>query len=144
LIALTASGHADHPRAQQAAALLIDRLLPGGGCNYGNTVVLGRELRPHVLPTGLALFALRGQSDHSGKIARSLAYLQRELKPTVTPASLAYALLGLAAHGVAPQSAESLLARCADAALRRGATMELALLTLAAIGIESPLVRITE
>ena len=40
-----------HPRNwRNAQAMLIDRLLAGGGCNYGNTVVLGQELRPHVQP----------------------------------------------------------------------------------------------
>lgn len=140
LIALKASGYGEHPRARQAAALLVDRLLPGGGCNYGNTVVLGRELRPHVQPTGLALLALRHEPDASGKIARSVAYLQRELRPRITPASLAYALLGLAARRAFPNQVDALLERCVEDSAQRDATLELALLTLAAAGNDCPLI----
>ena len=58
VLALRASGHADHARTQEAICLLIDRLLSTGGCNYGNTIVLGRELRPHVgRQLGVAMLA---------------------------------------------------------------------------------------
>ena len=43
---------------------------PDGGCNYGNTVVLGQTLRPHVQPTGLALLALAGEGDRGGRSRR--------------------------------------------------------------------------
>ena len=45
---------AAEPRIREAVRLLWDRQLPHGGWNYGNTVVLKQELRPHLLPTGLA------------------------------------------------------------------------------------------
>ncbi len=60
--ALRAAGHGDSPRVREGVRLLIDRLLPSGGCNYGNTVVLGQELLPHVQPTSLVLWALAGEN----------------------------------------------------------------------------------
>src|SRR5207302_5660581 len=58
VLALKAAGRGDHPRTREAVRLLIDRLLVGGGCNYGNTVVMDQGLRPHLQPTGLAMLAL--------------------------------------------------------------------------------------
>src|SRR2546428_787916 len=78
VLALKAAGHRDHPRTREAVRLLIDRLLPGGGCNYGNTIVLGQELRPQLQPTGLAMLALAGETDPDGRVAMSLAYLKSE------------------------------------------------------------------
>src|SRR5487761_1544889 len=95
LLALKATGHGKQPRSREAAAMLIDRLLPDGGCNYGNTSVLGQVLRPQVEPTGLALTALAGEPDLSGRIERSLNYLEQAVGVTPGGASLAYGLLGL-------------------------------------------------
>lgn len=100
LLALKLSGLGEHPRAREAVELIVDRLLAEGGCNYGNTVVLGSTLRPHVQPTGMALQALAGESDPSGRLTKTIAYLQRELSPRTTALSLSHALLGLAAHDV--------------------------------------------
>jgi hypothetical protein len=113
LLALKASGQGTHSRAVEASAMLIDRLLPEGGCNYGNTIVLGRVLRPHVEPTGLVLAALAGEADPSGRIERSLNYLERAASQTAGGASLAYALLGLAAHDRRPAKAGDWLAAAA-------------------------------
>lgn len=141
VVALKAAGFKDHPRTREAVAMLIDRLLRNGGCNYGNTVVLGQELRPHVQPTGLAMLALAGTPDFAGRIARSLDFLATNLSIETTSASLAYGLMGLAAHGRFPTDATKWL----HAAYRRtiardGAAYKLALLSLAALGTECPLV----
>ena len=119
LLALKAVGLANHPRAREAVRLLQDRLLPSGGCNYGNTIVLGQALLPHVEPTGTALLALAGQPDRSGHIQRSLDYLEAELCGSTTSASLAYGLLGLAAHGRVPAATDAWLAGCAARSLAR-------------------------
>ena len=58
VLALKAVGLGDHDRTREAVRLLHDRLFSDGGCNYGNTVVLGQELRPHLQPTAIALLAL--------------------------------------------------------------------------------------
>ena len=141
LLALRATGHVDHPRAREAVLLLLDRLLSHGGCNYGNTTVLGQELVPHLEPTGLAMVALAGERDATGRIARSLAYLEANLSPRTTAASLSYAVLGLAAHGQTPPDIDNRLASAAEQTLRRGGSPpRRALLALAALGEACPLI----
>jgi len=141
VLALKAAGKSNHPRVREAVFLLTDRLLSGGGCNYGNTIVLGQELRPHVQPSGLAMLALAGEIDADGRIARTLDYLTAELSARTTSVSLSYGLLGLSAHRRAPPSALAWL----EAAYRRtvardAAAYPLALLSLAARDADSPLV----
>ena len=46
-------------RLDEAEALLVDRVCPGGGWNYGNAAVLGQDLRAYVPTTALALLALQ-------------------------------------------------------------------------------------
>ncbi len=66
-----------HPRTREGAALILDRQLPDGGCNYGNTFVLGQKLLPHIQPTALALLALWNESLDSRR-TMSLTYLRRQ------------------------------------------------------------------
>jgi hypothetical protein len=134
VLALKATGHGSHPRTREAVRLLIDRLLPEGGCNYGNTVVLGQQLAPHVQPTGLTLLALAGERDPSGRIERSVEYLTRVLDEQTAPASLSYGLLGMAAHGAECCLAEEWLAGAAQRAERHQSPLEMALVLLAAAG----------
>ena len=141
VLALQAAGFAAHPRTRNAQAMLIDRLLAGGGCNYGNTVVLGQELRPHVQPTGLAMLALAGQTNVDRRIARSLDFLTANLSAETTSASLAYGLMGLAAHDRFPPDAGNWLRAAYRRTIARdGAVYKLALLGLAALGTAGPLV----
>jgi len=133
LLALEAAGQSNHARTREAVKLILDRQLPGGGCNYGNTVVLGQRLRPHVQPTGLALLALAGERDSDGRVAKTIAWLRRSIGPETTAASLAWAILGLKAHGAAPPQAGERLAQAAGA-LRVPSPFFLALLALAAKG----------
>ena len=103
--------------------------------------MLGQELLPHVQPTGLALLALAGEADRDGRIGRSLDYLSAVLSEKTTSASLAYGLLGLAAHGRFPAYADRFLVPAYRRTLQRdGAAYQLALLGLAAQGSDSPLV----
>lgn len=134
LLALRSAGLSQHTRARDAVRMLEDRLLPKGGANYGNTVVLGQVLLPHVEPTGLTMTALAGEGDRTGRVKTSLDYLQEAIGPHTTPASLSYALIGLAAHGREINAAKSWLVRASADALRREACCELALLALAARG----------
>lgn len=97
--ALKQVGYAEHERTREAVRLLVDRLLPSGGCNYGNTIVLGQELRPHLQPTGLALLALADEGATDARIGRSIAWLAEHLSDQTPAASLAYGLIGLAAIG---------------------------------------------
>ncbi|MCA9188121.1 MAG: hypothetical protein R3E01_10940 [Pirellulaceae bacterium] len=113
VLALKAAGYGDHWRTREGVRLLKDRLLPDGGCNYGNTSVLGNVLRPHVQPSGLALLALAGESSPEptvqDRVAKSLGYLERSVDPRTTVASLSFALLGLAAHQRRPAYWQSAL-----------------------------------
>jgi hypothetical protein len=132
LLALKATGRGDHPKAREAVKLLVDRQLRDGGCNYGNTTILGQELRPQLEPTGIAMAALAGEGDHGGRIRRSLDFLETSLAEPMSAPSLCYGLLGLAAHGRRPAGAESWLSACFERTVRRGKRpLNLGLLCLA-------------
>jgi hypothetical protein len=142
LLAYRAVNQPAHPRAKEAIKLLIDRQMPSGGCNYGNTVVLGQTLRPHVQPTGIALLALPGENDPSGRMEKSLTWLKWALGSRTTAASLAWALQGLAAHGREVASANELLNQACERVEQHDRSLhKLALLALAALGKESALIR---
>lgn len=135
VLALKTVGKGNVPAAREGVAVLIDRQLPGGGLNYGNTEVLGQYIRPHVEPTGLGLIALAGENDSSGRIATSIAWLRRNIGPETTPLSLAWGLLGLRAQGVIlPQADEWLSAGATRVRARDRSPYKLALLALASKG----------
>lgn len=98
VLALKAVGQGGHSRTRDAIAMLLNRQLPQGGMNYGNTVVLGQTLRPHVQPTALALLALAGDTKNHKALSPSLNYLSEQLGPTTTTTSLCWSVLALAAH----------------------------------------------
>jgi hypothetical protein len=124
-----------HPRTREGVKLLIDRLLSTGGCNYGNTVVLGQRLRPHVEPTGLTMLALAGERTDDPRVERSLRFLESSLSADTTPISLAYGLLGLAAFDRKPADAEDWIAtKCREVLKRDRSPLDLALLMLALQG----------
>ena len=61
-------------RIAEAEAVLFDRMCDGGGWNYGNSEVLGQDLRPYVPTTALALLALQDKAAHPA-VESSLAWL---------------------------------------------------------------------
>lgn len=135
LLALRSAGLGHHARSREAVRLLIDRMIPSGGWNAGNKIVFGRELRPQVQATGLALVALADESDRQGELLPSLEYLERSLSAETSLASLSYGLIGLAAHGRRPAEADSMLASAAARTLQRGAPpYPLALAAIASAG----------
>jgi hypothetical protein len=139
LLALKKSGRAEHPRAREAVALLMDRMLPSGGWNYGNTVVLGDTLRPQVQPTGLALAALYGEQGAAECVRRSIGYLDRVLSESTTTVSLCYALIGAAAQGHRPPAADRWLQSAWRRMPKREASpYKLALMALARLGSACP------
>jgi hypothetical protein len=93
-LALRASGQTTHSRAQDAIRLLLDRQLPSGGWNCGNTITFGLEMRPMPETTGLSLQALAGLTPKTN-VEKSIAYLRSELTLLNSPISLAWAILGL-------------------------------------------------
>lgn len=135
VMALVAAGHADHPATQEGIAILLDRQLPGGGYNYGNTFVLGQLIRPHVEPTGLVLLALAKTAADPSRVKKSVAWLERNVDSRTTPMSLSWALLGLRAQGGELPEAGSWLAAAAERVNTRDRSPhKLALLALAAKG----------
>ena len=78
----------------EAETMLYDRMCPSGGWNYGNSRVLGEDLRPYLLTTAIALMALQDHPEREEN-RRSLEYLQRTLSAEKSALSLAYAILCL-------------------------------------------------
>jgi hypothetical protein len=145
LLALKAAGLGEHARAREAVRLLIDRQLARGGCNCGNTVVMGAQQRPHLQPTGLALLALAGERDSTGKVERSLDYLARGVSARTTVVSLAWGLHALTAHGRTPNQAANWLETAHRRSLQWGESpYKDTLAVLAALGPHSPLITLPQ
>lgn len=133
VIALKAAGFHGHNRTREGVRMIADRLLPAGGCNYGNTMVLGQQMMPQVQSTGLAMLALAGEENKDPRVVASLDYLQNHIDPETTTSSMCYGLLGLTAHGRRPQRATDFLREAYGRELARGTSeYKLALLSLAA------------
>lgn len=100
-MALKATGMASHARLKEAEQVLQDRELPDGGYNYGNTIILGQVLRPHVQPTGLVLLSLQNHPEFDRD--KSRAYLRATLPAIDSLESYAWGSLGLIAAGDPPE-----------------------------------------
>lgn len=103
LLALQSVPLHTRPRAAQnrmdmAAAMLYDRMCPGGGWNSGNPLVYGVPGQPRVGPTSWALLALRANADRQENHS-SLRWLESAYDGTQGPGSLAMAHFCLKAHG---------------------------------------------
>ena len=134
VLALQAMGESEHPRTREGVRMIRNRLHERGGCNYGNTVVLGQSTLAHLQPTGIAMLALAHESAQEPKIVRSLEFLSQELSTTTATASLCYALLGLTAHNRRPATAETMLNNALKREAEQGTSCyKLALLSLATI-----------
>ena len=132
VLGLREAGYDNEPHARDGVRMLVDRLLPSGGANYGNTVVLGQELLPHVQPTGILTMALAGETIESERYGRTLDYLATAaLEPTGT-ASLCYAILGLAANGRPVDHFTTWLGEAWQRAEKGGGVYKRALVTMAA------------
>jgi hypothetical protein len=94
VLALKHLGWTDHPRVRDGVRLLLDRQLPSGGCNYGNTFVLGQQLLPHIQPTAIALLALWNESTDSRRTI-SLNYLRKHFHSIVGHSSRCFATMAL-------------------------------------------------
>jgi hypothetical protein len=133
MMALKIAGYGDHDRVQEAVSLLLDRQLPKGGWNFGSTIIYDMELRPMPLNTGLALNALRDQTDFK-TIKRSVAYLQSRVASLHSPRSLAWSLLGLGAWKACLEPSQPLIETCLNYQARYGDydTTSLSLIMIAA------------
>ncbi len=132
LMALQVAGYGGHQRVAEAVRLLLDRQIPGGGWNYGNTTVFGQVL--HAMPedTGMVLTAL-GPLVYRPAVQESLDFLAPRVDTLKTPWSLGWALLGLGAWGARPANASGLIEACLARQERFGGydTAALALLLVA-------------
>lgn len=108
LIALRVAQYQTHNRVQDAVRLLMDRQLPHGGWNYGNTFVFEQELRAIPINTGISLQALSGLVARQ-KVTKSILYLQSQLENMRTPFTLGWSLLGLNAWSEAPKKTSKLV-----------------------------------
>jgi hypothetical protein len=108
ITALQNGGIRHHERISQGVLMLLDRQLPHGGWNSGNTLVFGKELLPLPECTGIALQALAGNTERHS-IQKSLDYLLEELPRLRTPISLGWTLLGLGAWGLKPTHTDELV-----------------------------------
>jgi len=134
VLALKAMGQSEHPRTREGVRLIVDRLLESGGCNYGNTRVLGQATLPHVQSTGLAMLAIADESAIDSRIERALDYLNSEINTKTATASLSFALLGLTAHNRRPVNAAQLIDHALTRELQNGPSCyKLALLSLASL-----------
>jgi hypothetical protein len=79
-------------------AMLYDRMCPGGGWNCGNPMVYGVAGEPLVVPTSLALLALRGYPERTEN-AMSLDWLANCARTAESAASLALAKICLQTYG---------------------------------------------
>ena len=124
----------EHPRVDDGMRVIIDRALPHGGWNYGNTVVFGRELRPQPGPTGMALLALatRASKRRPREVDQGIEYLGQILPGVTAPLSLGWGVLGLRAWDAAPPAAQDWLSQShASVAGRCDSAVGLGLLLLA-------------
>jgi hypothetical protein len=137
VMALRVTGHGADERVREAVKLLLDRQLPHGGWNSGNTIIFGRELHPNPECTGAALNALAGVIDRS-VVGKSIEYLQGELERLCTPIDLGWALLGLGSWRQWPRNAGALVERCLGKQSRYGTydTAALSVLLLGALGAQ--------
>jgi hypothetical protein len=140
VLAMKRTGYAGHPRMQEAVKILMDRQFPTGGCNYGNTYILGQQLEPHVMPTAVVLLSL---VDHraSRTVARSATWLIRHWPTIAGLPSRCFAAQALAAFELTPDDLDDQLqAQWSRVSARTPSTYQLALLSLARLGAsENPL-----
>ena len=132
ILALRAAGLHHHQRTRDAVRMLADRQLPQGGFNYGNTIVLGGVLRPHLQPTGLAVLALASEPHDRVRLSNSLTYLERNISAQTGTTSLCWSLMALAAHGRTPREVDTWLESAYERTLLRDRSpLKLALILLA-------------
>jgi hypothetical protein len=106
---IPASSLSDAARRRQklGAAMLIDRMCPGGGWNCGNPMVYGVPGQPQIGPTVWALLALMDRAEQP-EVQTSLTWLEENPKSILgsglSPASLALTDMAMSAYGRSNES----------------------------------------
>ena len=111
ILALKANGNGRHDRVLEAVRMIMDRQLPSGGWNYGNTTVFNRELLPMPEHTGQALCSL-SDCAQTPEVQKSIDYLKNQLSMLYTPLSLCWCLFGLCAWSVNDLDARDRVLKC--------------------------------
>ena len=95
-------------RVDLGSSMLLDRMCPGGGWNSGNGIAFGVPVAPHIDATSIALLALTSHA-RDPAVQRSLRWLVNRLGGCLSPFSLAWAVLAVAAYRrTSAEAAESL------------------------------------
>jgi hypothetical protein len=111
----------DSARLSEAEALLVDRCCEHGGWNYGNGNMLGKELRPYVPTTAVALLALQKTEQPAAVVVeKSLAYLDRAASSEPSAVALSLSVMALRAHAHSADAVRALLATHSDRAIDLG------------------------
>jgi len=123
MLSLAALGQAEAPEMAEAGRMLLDRQLPAGGWNYGNTRVFHHELRPMPECTGHALAALAvlPTPPPQAAVAKSLASLAGPDCAVATPLTATWRAFGLVAWEEGPPDILEPVARALDRQSRYGA-----------------------
>lgn len=133
VVALCEAGYADNARRLEGVKLLVDRLLPSGGANYGNTVVFDQELLEHPHSSGVVAWALAGEPVDDSRLEKTIQRLKLVAERPTGAASLAWAARGLAAHHQADAAiAEQVAHKLTQSVDKKAGLHKVALLTLAA------------
>lgn len=121
----------DQSRIDVAERMLVDRCCRDGGWNYGNSNMLGQQLKPFVPTTAIALLSLQDRRDLP-EVQKSITYLEREATNERSSSALALAAIALRTFGlpVAPVT-ELLKAQLGTTlAFRKHAALAMALYAL--------------
>jgi hypothetical protein len=130
----------DVARANEAQALLVDRCCENGGWNYGNSNMLGKELRPYVPTTAVALLALqKGDQSVASVVSKSLDCLNRMVPSEPSAPALSLSVLALRAHARSADAARAQLSEHSMRAVNLGQQLgtAMALYTLQAETVDA-------
>jgi hypothetical protein len=83
-------------RLDEAERVMRDRACAGGGWNYGNPEVYGKNLPAHVPPTAVGVLALQDRMSE-GMVQQAVAFLGREASREGSTSALAFSWLALSA-----------------------------------------------
>ncbi len=89
-------------RAQDAEALFFDTMCKGGGWNYGNSCVLGVDLKPFISTTAITLIALQGCEENEmahKAIQQGLNLIKAPVDIELSALSLAWSIICLSIYG---------------------------------------------
>jgi hypothetical protein len=122
-------------RLIEAETMLIDRCCAGGGWNYGNANMLGKDLHPYVPTTALVLLAL--QKKAYPEVKRSVDYLAAAGTTEASATALSLAAIALAAHGRDPAPVRARLAAQIDHTMGLGHQLGMGM-ALHTLGSDTP------